>query len=304
MSLAVFLTDPRYDRLRGVALMVISTLSFSAMHSAIKHVSAEMHPFEVAFFRNFFGLVALFPFFLRYGLTPLKTTRIGLHLGRVCLNIGSMIAFFYAISITPLAEVIALSFAAPIFATLLAIFIYKEYTGPGRWAAILIGFAGTLVILRPGYDEITLGPVLALLSAMTWGVAVMIIKSLSRTDSSVTITAYMVLLMTPLSFVPALFVWQWPAGEQWLFLALVGMFGTIGHLTLNQAIKLAPTNVIMPIDFVRLIWVAIIGYFIFGEVPDEFVWIGGAMIFVSGFLIAQAENRLRKQIPPPVPPDG
>ncbi len=298
MPVRAFLTEPRFERLRGIALMVVATLSFSAMHSTIKHVSTDLHPFEVAFFRNFFGLVALAPFFVRHGLTPLKTTRFGLHLGRVSLNIGSMFAFFYAISITPLAEVIALSFAAPIFATFLAIFFFKEITGFGRWAAILIGFAGTLVILRPGYEEIGLGPILAVLAAMTWGSAVMIIKSLSRTDSSVTITLYMVLLMTPLSAIPAAFVWEWPTWNQLFFLVLVGSFGTGGHLCMNQAIKLAPTNVVMPIDFVRLIWVAIIGYFIFGESPDVFVWIGGAMIFVSGFLIAQAENRLRKETPP------
>ena len=167
--------------------------------------------------------------------------------------------------------------------------------GLARWGAIFLGFAGTLVILRPGYDEISLGPVLALLAAMTWGSAVIIIKSLSRTDSSVTITAYMVLFMTPLSLIPALFVWEWPSWSQLAWLALVGAFGTAGHLTMNQAIKLAPTNVVMPIDFVRLIWVAIIGYFVFAEVPDVFVWAGGAMIFASGIWIAHAENRNRME---------
>ena len=295
MRLPAFFTDAEFDRLRGITLMLIATLSFSGMHATIKHVSTDMHPFEIAFFRNFFGLVALFPFFIRHGLAPLRTSRIGLHMGRVGLNIGSMIAFFYAISITPLAEVIALSFAAPIFATLLAIFFFRETVGLTRWTAIFLGFAGTLVILRPGYEAITLGPVLALMAAMTWGSAVIIIKSLSKYDSSVTITAYMVLFMTPLSLIPALFVWEWPTLEQLAWLALVGSFGTAGHLTMNVAIKVAPTNVVMPIDFVRLIWVAIIGYFIFAEVPDIFVWIGGAMIFASGIWIAHAENRSRKE---------
>ena len=274
--------------------MLLATLSFSGMHATIKHVSTDLHPFEIAFFRNFFGLVALFPFFIRNGLTPLKTNRIGLHVGRVALNIGSMLAFFYAISITPLAEVIALSFAAPIFATLLAIFIFREKVALTRWMAILFGFAGTVVILRPGYEALSLGPILALMAAMTWGSAVIIIKTLSKTDSSVTITAYMVLFMTPLSLIPALLVWEWPTWEQLAWLALVGSFGTAGHLTMNVAIKLAPTNVVMPIDFVRLIWVAIIGYFIFAEIPDIFVWIGGAMIFLSGLWIAHAENQNRK----------
>ena len=277
--------------------MLVATLSFSGMHGTIKHVGGDMHPFEIAFFRNFFGLLALFPFFIRHGLKPLRTNRIGMHFARVMLNIGSMFAFFYAISITPLAEVIALSFAAPIFATVLAVFFFREIIGPARWIAIMVGFAGTVVILRPGYDEISLGSVLTLLAALVWGGAVMIIKSLSRTDSSVTITAYMVLLLTPLSLIPALFVWTSPSMDQLIWLALIGGLGTLGHLAMNQAIKLAPTNVVMPIDFVRLIWVAILGYFIFGELPDIFVWMGGAMIFASGLWIAHAENRIRKNVP-------
>ena len=264
------------------------------MHAGIKHVGEDLHPFEIAFFRNFFGLIALFPFFLKYGLQPLKTKRLGMHFGLVFLNIGSMLAFFYAISITPLAEVIALSFAAPIFATVLAIFIFKELVGISRWAAIFTGFLGTLVILRPGFDEMGLGPLLAIGSALTWGGAVIVIKSLSRTDSSVTITAYMVLLLTPLSLIPAVFFWSWPNLNQLFWLALIGIFGTIGHLTMNQAIKLAPTNVVMPIDFIRLIWVAILGYFIFGEQPDAYVWVGGTMIFASALWVAHSESFRRE----------
>ena len=298
MVLPAFFVEARYDRLRGIALMIVATLSFSGMHASIKYVAGTgMHPFEVAFFRNFCGLLVLTPFFIRYGLAPFRTTRFKLHLGRALLNIGSMVSFFYAISITPLAEVIALSFAAPVFATVLAIFILKETVGPSRWIAILLGFAGTVVILRPGYDEIGLGPILAVGSAMTWGCAVIIIKNLSRTDSSLTITAYMALLMSPLSLVPALTVWEWPTWHQLAFLLLVGTFGSIGHLCMNQALKLAPTNVVMPMDFVRLIWVAAIGWLIFSEVPDIFVWIGGVMIFASGALIAQGENRSRKRAP-------
>lgn len=298
MVLPAFFTEPRYDRLRGIALMLAATLSFSCMHASIKEASKELHPFEVVFFRNFCGLLVLTPFFIRYGLTPFRTTRFRLHLGRALLNISSMVSFFYAISITPLAEVISLSFGAPVFATLLAMFIYKEVTGAKRWGAILLGFAGTIVILRPGFGEIGLGPLLSLGAAMTFGFAVIIIKSLGRTESSLTITAYMALLMSPLSLIPASFVWQWPTLDQLALLLLVGAFGSGGHLCMNQALKLAPTNVVMPIDFVRLIWVASFGYFFFAEVPDIFVWIGGAMIFASGLWIARDENRLRKKVPP------
>lgn len=274
--------------------MVVSTLAFSGMHTTIKHVSGDVDTFIIVFFRNLFGFVALLPLFMRHGLTPLKTSRLGTHALRVIINFASMAMFFYALSITPLAEVAALTFSAPIFATILAIFIFKETVGLGRWIAIALGFAGTVVVLRPGFEAINHGALLAVGAALLWGTAVMVIKDLGRTDSPLTITAYMVLLLIPISLVPALFVWEWPTWSQLGWLLLVGIFGSIGHLLLNHALKQAPTDVVMPIDFARLIWVAIFGYFLFAEVPDIFVWIGGAMIFASGLWIAHAENEKRK----------
>ena len=223
----------------------------------------------------------------------------GTHALRVTINFVSMAMFFYALSITPLAEVAALTFSAPIFATVLAIFIFKEVVGPSRWGAILIGFAGTLVILRPGFETINIGALLAMGAALLWGTAIIIIKDLGKTDSPLTITTYMVLLLIPISLVPALIVWEWPTWGQLGWLLVVGTCGSIGHLLLNHALKQAPTNVVMPIDFARLIWVAIFGYFLFAETPGIFVWIGGAMIFASGLWIPHTENRLRKETSPP-----
>jgi drug/metabolite transporter (DMT)-like permease len=294
LALQAFLNDPQYGRLRGIALMLVSTLAFSGMHTTIKHVSGDVDTFIIVFFRNLFGFVALLPLFLRHGFSPLRTTRLGTHALRVIINFVSMAMFFYALSITPLAEVAALTFSAPIFATFLAIFIFKEAVGRSRWLAIAIGFAGTVVVLRPGFEAINHGALLAVGAALLWGTAVMVIKDLGRTDSPLTITLYMVLLLIPISLVPALFVWEWPTWSQLGWLFLVGLFGSIGHLLLNHALKQAPTNVVMPIDFARLIWVAIFGYFLFAEVPDIFVWIGGAMIFASGLWIAHSENEKRK----------
>ena len=150
MPLTAFLNEPRYGRLRGIALMVFSTLAFSGMHTSIKHISGDVDTFIIVFFRNLFGFLVLLPLLLRSGIAPLRTKRLGTHLMRVTINFASMAMFFYALSITPLAEVAALTFSAPIFATFLAIFIFRESVGLTRWAAILIGFGGTIVVLRPG----------------------------------------------------------------------------------------------------------------------------------------------------------
>ena len=287
---------PLRNPLRGILWMLLATMFFSAMHGSIRHASADMHPFEIAFFRNLFGIFVVAPWFIRYGLAPLRTSVLKLHLGRSVLNLISMLAFFYSLSITPLADVAALTFAAPIFATVLAIFFFRETVTVGRWGAILLGFAGTLVILRPGFQEVGLGPILAVSSAIVWAFALMIIKQIGRTDSSVTITSYMLVMLVPLSAIPAAFVWQWPTQNQLVWLVAIGMLGTTGHLLMNQAIKEAETHVVMPIDFVRLVWVAVIGYFAFNEFPDAFTWTGGAMIAAGGIYIAYSERRARRAI--------
>jgi drug/metabolite transporter (DMT)-like permease len=278
--------------------MLGATVVFSGMHATIRHASAGMHPFEIAFFRNMFGLLLLAPLLFRYGIAPLRTAHLKLHLLRGLFNITSMLCFFYALSIAPLTDVAAMTFASPIFATVLAVFVFGELIGIRRWSAILFGFAGTMVVLRPGFEGVALGPLLALFASLIWGIALLVIKVLARTESSLTITAWMMILLTPLSLIPAVFFWTWPTGEQYLWLLFTAALGTSGHLFLNQALKETDTNVVMPVDFVRLIWVAIIGYLAFGEIPDLFTWIGGAMIFASALYIAYREGvRRRREAP-------
>ena len=275
--------------------MLGATVAFSCMHATIRHASNELHPFEIAFFRNLFGLALLAPLLFHYGIAPLRTAKLKLHLLRGLFNITSMLCFFYALSIAPLTDVAAMTFAAPIFATALSVFVFGEMIGIRRGAAILIGFAGTMVVLRPGFEGVALGPLLALIASLIWGVALLVIKVLARTESSLTITAWMMILLTPLSLIPALLFWLWPTWIQYLWLLFTAALGTAGHLLLNQALKEAETNVVMPVDFVRLIWVSIIGYFAFGEVPDLFTWIGGAMIFASALYIAYRESVRRRR---------
>jgi len=285
----------RHSALRGVLLMLAATLLFSAMHGAIRHVAnTGVHPFEIAFFRNLFSLLFVAPWFVRFGLEPLRTSHFRMHALRTVFNVVAMLCFFYAIAITPLAQVTALNFTAPIFATVLAILILGEMVGMRRWSAIIIGFAGTLVILRPGFEAITLGQTLALASSLSWAVALVIIKSMSRTESSITIIAYMALLMLPLSLVPAAFVWTWPSVEQLLWMLAIGLLGGGAQYLMTESLRQADTSVVMPIDFFKLIWVAALAYVAFGEVPDVWTWIGGFVIFTSTFYIAYREQQIAR----------
>ena len=139
---------------------------------------------------------------------------------------------------------------------------------------------------------ISTGHFLVIFSAVIWGACLVIIKSIGRTESSVTITTYMSLFMAPLSLVPALLVWQWPSGEQLLWLVGIGVLGGVGQLAITESLRSADTHVVMPVDFTKLIWVAIIGYLAFGEVPGIYVWLGGSMIFSATAFIAYREHVL------------
>jgi len=278
-----------------MAWMFLATMLFASMHACVRHVTDDLDPLIVAFFRNVFGLAVILPILFRTGLAPFKTNRLGLLTLRAAVNVVAMLTFFYALSMTPLADVAALGFTAPVFATLLAMVFLGERVHLRRWTAILLGFAGTFVILRPGFETVSMGEVLVLISALTWSIALIIIKVLGRTESALTITIYMVLLMAPLSLVPALFVWRWPVGEEWLWLIAIGALGSLAQLTMTQGLKEGETQVVMPLDFFKLIWAAALGYLAFAEVPDLFVWLGGVMIFASAFMIARRENQLNRQ---------
>ena len=280
--------------LNGIGLMIIATVLFSVMHASIKHMSSNMHPFEIAFFRNLFGLLVIAPWFIKYGLEPLKTKKIKLHLARSFFNVIAMLSFFYALSIAPLADVASLAFTAPLFASILAVFFLKEIIGIKRIIAIILGFIGAIIVIDPVYSSINNGHILTLLSASVWSVSLIIIKILGRTESSVTITSYMVIIMIPLSGFAAYFYWETPTIFDLMFLAIIGISGTAAQMLLAQALRQGDTSIIMPFDFLKLIWAVGIGYLFFFEVPSLNTWLGSIIIFLSTIYIANRERVLSK----------
>ena len=281
--------------LRGIVLMCLSTVAFSIMHGLVRFVSEVLPPFQIAFFRNIFGLAFLLPLLMRSRFSILRTKRIGLHALRGIINIIAMLMFFTALSISPIAKVTALSFTAPIFMAILAVFVLRERFRIYRWLAILFGFIGMLIILRPGLVAIDTGALLVTASAGLWAIALLLIKILSRTEASLTIVAYMGIFLGVFSIFPALWVWQ-PFGMQTLFwLALIGLFGTIAQMSLSQSLKETDPTALMPFDFLKLVWTALIGAWFFSEIPDVYTLIGAAVIFASGFFIALREQKAQPQ---------
>jgi len=293
----------RYRSLSPVAraclLMLLGTVMFAAMHTAIRYTTQHLPAVEVAFFRNVFGLVVILPLLVRHGPRLFYTERLGLHVLRAVLNVFSMWAFFIGLSLTPLARATALSFTAPLFTALLSALFLGEVFRWRRWTAILCGFLGALVILRPGFQALDAGALLVIVSSLLWSLAIVDIKVLGRTESSITITAYVTVLMIPMTLVPAVVVWQPPPPEMWGWLVFIGVIGTLGQIVVTDAFKLADMTVLMPLDFLKLVWATAFGILLFAEVPDFLTWVGAAIVFGSSFYIAWREAKLRRTKAPP-----
>ena len=225
--------------LRGAFLMVGACAGFASMMAIVRQVSSDVHPFEAAFFRNLFGVVFMMPWILRAGWSQLRTGRLATHLVRSACGLTAMLLLFTALSLLPLAEVTALSFTAPLFATVGAALALREKVGIRRWTATLLGFVGALVILRPGIDTFTGAALIALASAVGVAAAQLSVKSLSRTEHPNAIVLIMGLLMTPMSLLPASFVWTWPSWTIFWWLLLMGLVATIGQVFLVRAMAAA-----------------------------------------------------------------
>lgn len=269
----------------------------TVMLSAIKQLADSLHPFEIAFFRCVIGFLVLLPLVWRGGgWTGLKTEQFGLHMVRSGLNAGGMLLFFLALSLSSLVTVSAIGFAAPLFATLMAIVFLKETVGLRRWMGLLIGFAGTLIILRPGTGFMELGALAALISSAMWAGSMITIKHLTVTESPLAITTWAALLVGVFCFVPALFYWQWPTLEQWGWLILIGSLGSVIQYCLAKAFSLADTSVVLPFDFMKLVWASLFGFVLFSELPDLFALLGGSLILGSAVYIAYRERRAEKHL--------
>ncbi len=286
-------STPQFSgNLIGIALIVAATLVMILQHSLVKVLAAEMSILEIVFFRTATAVLFFLPWMLRSGLAIFRTERIGLHILRATFQTFSAFGFFLGLAIVPLATVTALHFTTPIFAVLIGIFILGERVSVRRWSAILAGFVGTMLILRPGVSTVGYGELLVLGSAVAWACAIIVIKVLSRTDTSVTITAYMYVLMTPATLIAASFDWTWPMLEQYGWLVAIGLTGALGHVLTAEALKRGETHVVTPFDFFRLIWATLIGILLFGESVDNLVWIGGAIVIASVSYIAWRERQI------------
>lgn len=279
---------------RGAFWMVIASTMLGTLNVLVRHISGDLHPFEIVMFRNFGQFAFMLPWLAFSGLAVMKTKRIGAHIRRSLFGIAAMLTWFFALSLLPVAKVTALGFTAPLFGTIGAALILREKVRARRWSATIIGFIGALIILRPGINSIGSSELVALGGAALIAFALLSNKSLARTEQPNAMVLWMGFFMTIFSLPPAIYVWRWPVGETWAWLVMLGAVATIAHLAINRAFIAADASYVMPFGFVQLPAVAILGFLMFGEAPDMLTWVGGAIIFASGVYIARREAAVSK----------
>jgi len=282
------------NALKGVFFMLLGSVVLTSMNGIVRHLGQDLHPFEIAFFRNLLGGIALLPFIFYHGTAQLKSAQPRLLLLRGVMGSISMMAWFYGLANVPIAEATALSFVGIVFASLGAVIFLGEVMRIRRGVAVAISFTGAMVMLRPGFSEISLGVVMVLFSSAIWGFGLLVVKTLARTDTPICIVAWTSFLLTVLTAIPAFMVWKWPSGEQMVLLILLGVMASAGHVSVTKALKLAEATLVMPLDFTRLIWAGLIGLFVFAEIPDLWTIAGAILIVGSVAYISGREARLAK----------
>ena len=278
--------------LMAISFMIISGLFFVIMHSAVKYLSKEVHIFEIAFFRCALVIFVLAPIIFQQGRSIFKTKQPKMQLLRITTNSVAMLCFFYGISTTPLAQLTTLGFTVPIFATILAVTFMKEKIRLRRTAALIIGFIGTIIVMRPDIS-IELGALLIIFSSFLWSICLIFIKKLTQTDSAVTISLYFGIGMIPATFALAFPVMEIIDLRQFIILLFIAITGTLAQTIMNYALKKGELALLLPFDFLRLIWSVLIGYALFAEEPTFTLWIGGFLIISSTSYIAWREAKLK-----------
>ncbi len=289
---------------RAAFWVIIAGFCATLMNVIIRAAAHDLHPFEIAFFRCLFGFAVMMPWVAKVGLGALRTRKIGFYTMRGLVSLVSMLTWFYGITLVPLATATALNFTSPLFATAGAALVLHETVRLRRWAALAVGFLGVLVILRPGTEALDLNTLYILLSALTGGMGVVTVKFLARTEPPNAIVTYLMLYLTPMSLIPALFVWQWPSAGAIAWLVLLGILGTVAHLSVVRGYRTVDASACAPFEFLRLPFAAFLGYAIFSEVTDLWTWVGAAAIAGASIYVAHREAKLARRhalAPAPLP---
>jgi len=281
-----------------MAMMLLALLLFTAMGIFIKLSALHLPVMEVVFFRNSLAVILLLPLVWHAGLSSLRMKRPKLFIGRAAINAVGIFCGFTALTMIPLAENTALTFTSPIFVTIGAVIFLGEVIRFRRIVAIVVGFFGALVILRPGFTEISPGALLALGGALSIAMATLLVKTMTKSETSTAIVFWMVMMQTPITLIPASLVWEWPDAVSWAYLWSMAITGTLAHILFTRACALVEITSLQPLEFAKLPFSVVLAWLVFGEWPGIWVWVGGAIIFASTAYITRREAAARRSSKP------
>ena len=283
-------------KLLAILLFVTATFFGSLMGVFMRLAQSDINVFTASFLRFGIGFVIILPYLFYSKFNVYKTNNIKLHFIRGIINVPTMYVGFAALMFIPLEQIQALHFIVPLIVTFLAVFFFKEKIRFVRITALIIGLLGMFVMLRPGMIEMNIGVYMVLFTSIVWSFIIIITKFLSKNDSPITILTYQYSLVTFFSFFIVIFFWETPSSIIFLYTFLAALSGTILHIALIYSYKLVDLTLIQPFTFLSLIWASLFGYYIFGEEPDIFTWLGAIIIFSGVLIIFYRESYLKKNI--------
>jgi len=280
---------------RGIAAILIAVTIFSSMDTVIKLLGDRFSPVQIFFFRSVFAFVPL-SLVIRAdgGFVSLKTRRLSGHIGRALLLVAFLLCFFTGLTLLPLTEAYAVLFAAPLLIAALSVPLLGERVGPRRWAAVIVGFAGVLIVLRPGGEAFGAGGAVVLAAVVFYAFAMIMVRQLSTTETNGAIVFYFLVTSTVVSAAALPFVWRTPNLGDLGLLAAVGILGGIGQLFMTEAYRRAPVAVVSPFQYTQILWGLLFGYLVFADRPDPVVLVGAAVVVASGLYVLHRETRRAK----------
>tara|TARA_B100000963_G_scaffold39822_1_gene29592 strand:- start:1495 stop:2382 length:888 start_codon:yes stop_codon:yes gene_type:complete len=282
--------------IKAVGLALIASFCAVLMSVFLKLGQQDSNVFTVGFMRFFFGFLIILPFILKSRFKIYNTSNLKLHITRSIINVPMMILGFAALMYIPLEQIKAIGFLSPILVVILSVIFLKERIYLIRTFSLILGFIGTLIILRPGIIEINIGVYMVLLSGLFWSTVIIITKFMSKEDSAMTILTYQYTFVSVFTLPLAFIYWSNPSIMSIFYSFLAAIVGTILHLCINNSYKLADLSIIQPVWFTQLIFASLFGFMIFGTLPDLFTWIGAILVFISVLIITYRENYLKKDI--------
>ncbi len=276
--------------LRGALWMGGALLSFSLMAVAVRELLPTLGAFEILFLRSFVSLLLLLLVLPRVGLAALRTRHFGLHAVRNFFHFGGQYAWVYAIAMLPLATVFAIEFTMPVWTAVLATMLLGERLNRGRIVMLILGLAGILVILKPGFGFIHPAALVMLAGAFAYATTMITTKRLVGRDSAFAILFYMAVIQLPLGLIPALPQWVWPRLADLHWVLAVGAAGLFAHYCMTRAFRIADATLVVPIDFLRLPLIAVVGIIFYGEPLEAPTLIGAAVIFSGTYYSIRRES--------------